>query len=104
VVTTIASAFGLTIQTDAVRPALISGVRAMRILLVLDNCEHVIDACATLAERIFQEAPGVHILATSREAMRVEGEHAYWLPPLESPSPDGSVSAAEALKFPAVKL
>ncbi len=52
---------------------------------MLDNCEHVIDAAATLAERLFQEAPGVHILATSREAMRVEGEHAYWLPPLESP-------------------
>jgi len=101
---TIASTLGLTIQTDDVLPALMLCLRTLRILLVLDNCEHVIDAAATLAERIIQEAPGVHILATSREAMRVEGEHAYWLPPLESPSPHDSVNAADALKFPAVKL
>jgi predicted ATPase/DNA-binding winged helix-turn-helix (wHTH) protein len=104
VATTVASALGLTIQTDDVLPALILCLRTLRILLVLDNCEHVIDASATLAERVFQEAPGVHILATSREAMRVEGEHAYWLPPLESPSPDSSVTAADAVRFPAVKL
>ncbi len=46
-------------------------------LLVLDNCEHVIDEAASLAETIFRQAPDVHILATSREALRVEGEHAY---------------------------
>jgi predicted ATPase/DNA-binding winged helix-turn-helix (wHTH) protein len=104
VATTVASKLGLTIQTDDVLPALMLCLQTLRILLVLDNCEHVIDASATLAERIFQEAPGVHILATSREAMRVEGEHAYWLPPLESPSPHNSVNAADALKYPAVKL
>jgi predicted ATPase/DNA-binding winged helix-turn-helix (wHTH) protein len=101
-VTTVASTLGLTIQTDDVLPALMLCLRTLRILLVLDNCEHVIDASATLAERIFQEAPGVHILATSREAMRVEGEHAYWLPSLGSPG--SSVSSTDALKFPAVKL
>jgi predicted ATPase/DNA-binding winged helix-turn-helix (wHTH) protein len=104
VATTIASKLGLTIQTDDVLPALMLCLRTLRILLVLDNCEHVIDASAALAERILQEAPGVHILATSREAMRVEGEHAYWLPPLESPPSDSGVNAADALKFPAVKL
>jgi predicted ATPase/DNA-binding winged helix-turn-helix (wHTH) protein len=104
VATTIASTLSLTIQTEDVVPALMLCVRTLRILLVLDNCEHVIDAVAALAEQIFAEAPGVHILATSREAMRVEGEHAYWLPPLESPSPDTSVNVADALKFPAVKL
>jgi predicted ATPase/DNA-binding winged helix-turn-helix (wHTH) protein len=104
VATTIASTLGLTIQTEDVLPALMLCVRTLRILLVLDNCEHVIDAAATLAERLFEEAPGVHILATSREAMRVEGEHAYWLPPLESPSPDTAVNAADATTFPAVKL
>jgi len=103
-VTTIASTLGLTIQTDDVLPALMLCLRTLRILLVLDNCEHVIDASAQLAERVFHEAPGVHILATSREAMRVEGEHVYWLPPLGSPPPDSSVSAADALKFPATRL
>jgi predicted ATPase len=64
VATTIASTLGLTIQTEDVVPALMLCVRTLRILLVLDNCEHVIDAVATLAERIFQESPGVHATAT----------------------------------------
>jgi predicted ATPase/DNA-binding winged helix-turn-helix (wHTH) protein len=104
VAVTIASRLGLTVQTDQVLPALMLCLRSLRILLVLDNCEHVIDASATLAEKIFQEAPGVHMLATSREALRVEGEHAYWLAPLESPPSDGSVKASEAMTFPAVEL
>lgn len=104
VATTVASTLGLTIQTDDVLPALMLCLRSLRILLVLDNCEHLIDATATLAERIFQETPGVHILVTSREAMRVEGEHAYLLPPLESPSFDCGANTADALKFPAVNL
>jgi predicted ATPase/DNA-binding winged helix-turn-helix (wHTH) protein len=104
VVTTVASKLGLTIQTDDVLPALLLCLRTLRILLVLDNCEHMIDASATLAERIYREAHGVHILATSREAMRVEGEHVYWLPPLESPAPDSRLNSADAFKFPATKL
>ncbi len=104
VAATIASSLGLTIQADDALPALLDCLRALRILLVLDNCEHVVDASATLAELIFKEAPGAHILATSREALRVEGEHVYWLPPLESPAPDSSLKAADVREFPAVKL
>lgn len=83
---TVASALGLTIQADDVLPALMECLKSLRLLLTLDNCEHVIDASAMLAELIFREAPGVHILATSREALRVEGEHAYWLPPVAASS------------------
>ncbi|HEY0341219.1 MAG TPA: hypothetical protein VGC34_10465, partial [Steroidobacteraceae bacterium] len=79
-------------------------LKSLRILLVLDNCEHVIDAVALLAETSFRETAGVHILATSREALRVEGEHAYWLPPLASPPPGSNLGAAEVLTFPAVRL
>ncbi len=104
VAATIASRLGLTVQSEHVLSALMLCLRTLRILLVLDNCEHVIDATATLAEQIFREAPGVHILATSREALRVEGEHAYWLASLPSPPSDGSVKAVEAMKFPAVEL
>ncbi len=104
VAATIASALGLTIQTGDVVPTLLECLRTLRILLVLDNCEHVIDATATLAELSFREAAGVHILATSREALRVEGEHAYWLPPLPSPPPESSLRAADVLSYPAVKL
>lgn len=104
VAATIASTLGLTVQSDEVLPALLQCLRTLRVLLVLDNCEHVVGAAATLAEQIFQEAPGVHILATSREALRAEGEHAYWLPPLAGPPPDSTLTAAEALTYPAVKL
>jgi predicted ATPase len=104
VATTIASRLGLTVQSEQVVAALMLCLRTLRVLLVLDNCEHVIEASATLAERIFQEAPGVHILATSREALRVEGEQAHWLAPLRIPPTDASMKAQDALKFPAVKL
>jgi predicted ATPase/DNA-binding winged helix-turn-helix (wHTH) protein len=104
VAATVASALGLAVNTEDVAPTLFSFLRPQRILLVLDNCEHVIESAAPLAERVVQEAPGVHLLATSREAMRVEGEHAFWLPPLGSPPPDTPFDAAQALAFPAIRL
>lgn len=104
VAATIAASLGLSVQTADALPTLIEYLRTLRMLLVVDNCEHVIDAVATLLETIFREAPGVHILATSREALRVEGEHAYWLPALACPSPESSMKAVDVLQFPAVQL
>ena len=101
---TVASTLGLSIQTADPLPTLIAFLQPRRILLVLDNCEHLIDAAASLTESIFKRAPDVHILATSREALRVEGEHAHWLRPLETPAPDARLTAEEALAFPAVRL
>jgi predicted ATPase/DNA-binding winged helix-turn-helix (wHTH) protein len=104
--TALISAVASTLGLDGAssQAILIAWLRKTRMLLVLDNCEHVIDAVATLAETIFSEAPQVHILATSRESLRVEGEHIYWLRPLESPPPGPGVSAVTALTFPAVQL
>ncbi len=102
--TIVASTLGLTGQSPDVLATLMSSLQSARLLLVLDNCEHVIDAAASLAELIFGQAPGVHILATSREALRVEGEHAHWLRPLESPPQDAPVNMKTALTFPAIKL
>lgn len=104
VAATLASSLGLSVQTADVVPFLVDYLRTQRILLVLDNCERAIDTVAPLAERIFREAIGVHLLATSREGLRVEGEHAYWLPPLASPSPQSSLKAVDALAFPATQL
>ncbi len=84
--------------------SLIAFLQQTRMLLVLDNCEHLIDAAASLAETIFNQAPQVLILATSREALRTEGEHAFRLRPLDAPAPDAGLSAATALTYPAVKL
>lgn len=104
VASTIATSLGLSVQTVDAVPTLLEYLRTLRILLVFDNCEHVIDAVATLAETIFKEAAGVYLLATSREALRTEGEHVYRLPPLASPSPQSSMKAVDVLCFPAVQL
>jgi len=85
-------------------PGLITFLQDKQLLLVLDSCEHVIEAAASLAERLFTSAPGVHILATSREPLRVLGEQVYRLLPLEAP-PDGmALEVTSALTFPAVQL
>ena len=73
-------------------------------LLILDNCEHVIAAAAPLAAEIFHAAPQVHILATSREALRVEGEQVYRLAPLAVPPDDPGLTAAVARTYPALQL
>lgn len=73
---------------------------AERALLVLDNCEHLVDACAELADRLLRECPGLSILATSREALGVRGERAWLVPPLGVPDPEGGdPSEAEAVRL-----
>jgi len=100
----IAAALGLSVQVSDPAPGVIRFLRDRRMLLVLDSCEHVIETTAELAERIHAEAPDVHILATSREPLRVEGEHVHRLPPLGSPPADADIPAQQALDFPAVQL
>jgi predicted ATPase/DNA-binding winged helix-turn-helix (wHTH) protein len=100
----LASTLGLPVNSDSPIQALLSFVRDQRMLLVLDNCEHVIDTVAAVAESIFREASQVYMLATSREALRVEGELVYRLPPLGCPPDAAGLKAAEAMRFPAVRL
>jgi predicted ATPase/DNA-binding winged helix-turn-helix (wHTH) protein len=100
----LASMLGVPIQSDDPIPGLLAFVRDKRILLVLDSCEHVVDAAASLAVQICQAAPGLHILATSREALRVEGEQVHRLMPLSVPPDDLAITAAIALTFPAIRL
>ena len=64
--------------------SLIGYLRGKRMLLVFDSCELVLEATARLAETLLREAPEISILATSREALRVEGESVYRLPPLDT--------------------
>jgi predicted ATPase/DNA-binding winged helix-turn-helix (wHTH) protein len=104
VATAVASAVGLVAHTPDLVPALISYLEDKSILIVLDSCEHVIDAAAELAEQIFAGAPGVHLLATTRELLRVHGEHVHQLLPLESPPDHSDVTSSTALEFPAVQL
>ncbi len=75
-----------------------------RTLLLFDHCDHVVGAAADLAEQVMKDAPGLHILAASREALRAQGEHIHRLGPLDTPPADCRLSASEALDFPAVAL
>ncbi|HEY0747930.1 MAG TPA: winged helix-turn-helix domain-containing protein [Steroidobacteraceae bacterium] len=100
----VAAALGLSGQTQDPLPGLIAFLAGRRLLLVLDNCEHVIDAAASLTECLHREAPGIHILTTSRESLRVEGEHVHFLLPLNYPTAGEDLTAAEALATPAVQL
>jgi predicted ATPase/DNA-binding winged helix-turn-helix (wHTH) protein len=102
--TAVASALGLMLQTRDPLVGLLAFIGDRKILLVLDNCEHVIGVAAALAERIVSEAPQAHILATSREALRVEGEHVHLLHSLDCPPEDAGLTAMEALRYPAVQL
>jgi predicted ATPase/DNA-binding winged helix-turn-helix (wHTH) protein len=74
-----------------------------RLLLMLDNCEHVVESAARIAETLLRGAPGLHILATSQEPLAAEGERVYRVTPLEVPVTDGA-SAALALEHSAVEL
>ena len=102
--TAVATALGFMITLNDPLLSLIGGLRDKRVLLILDNCEHLVDAAAQLGERILSEAPQTHILATSREALRAEGEHIHLLYSLDTPPDRADLPASEALKFPAVQL
>ena len=101
---TIAAALGLAVPSRDATPAVIAHLGRRRMLLVLDNCEHVIETAAYAAELISGSAPGVHLLSTSREPLRASGERVHRLPPLEGPSKTAGLTADEALTFPCVQL
>jgi predicted ATPase/DNA-binding winged helix-turn-helix (wHTH) protein len=73
-------------------------------VLLLDNCEHVIGSAAALAENLLRVAPGLHILATSREPLRTQSEWLLHLAPLALPAHGSSLTAQQALDFPAIQL
>jgi predicted ATPase/DNA-binding winged helix-turn-helix (wHTH) protein len=100
----VASMLGLSVQSDDPAPSLIALLRGRRMLLVLDNCEHVIEEAARFAARIFLAAPEIRILATSREALRAEGERVHRLAPLGVPPEDATLTADTTLGFPAARL
>ena len=74
-----------------------------RLLLVLDNCEHLLDGCAILATTLLSSCPGLRVLATSRQALGVAGEVRMVVPPMSLPEP-GGISAGQALNSDAVWL
>src|SRR6266404_1606763 len=100
----VATALGVSVQTNNVVPALIDRLQEKPTLIVLDCCEHLIDGASAFAEELIRRVPTLHLLATSREAMRVEGEHVFELCELECPVEDSGLSARDALQYPSVQL
>jgi non-specific serine/threonine protein kinase len=118
VVDAVAAAVGVREKsTRSPATSLVDALRQRRLLLVLDNCEHLLEACADLAELLLRHCPRVALLCTSREPLRVAGERVYPVATLPvppdltvlAPDPDGTVDAGEpdlaaALRYGAVQL
>ena len=101
---TIAAALGLELASGAVSPERIAAaVGAKHIMLVLDNCEHVIDAAAGMVEALLHANPAARVIATSREPLRAQGERLYRVPPLAVPAEDMRASA-DVVRHGAVAL
>jgi predicted ATPase/DNA-binding winged helix-turn-helix (wHTH) protein len=75
-----------------------------RVLIILDNCEHVVELAAAFIEALLSRAPGITILATSRERLRAAGEWVHQLSPLEAPPESSAMSAEEVRGYAAVEL
>jgi predicted ATPase/DNA-binding winged helix-turn-helix (wHTH) protein len=102
--TTVASALGLMLVAGTgSREGVAGAVGPKQLLLVIDNCEHVIEAAAAMAETLLRATSGVSLLATSREPLRVSGEYVYRVPPLDLPAEDNQ-NLDEVLRYGAVRL
>ncbi|WP_328808526.1 AfsR/SARP family transcriptional regulator [Nonomuraea montanisoli] len=95
-------AWGGPAPEDDPADRLAAALRGRDMLLVLDNCEHLADAVAALADRLLGECPDLRVLATSREPLGLTGEALWPVEPLPLP-PEGA-GAAEAMAYPAVRL
>lgn len=102
--TALVSAFGLPVQAEDPIKGLINYLGNKRSLMVLDCCEHLIDDLAPIVGRLIGAIPDLHILATSREPLRLPMENVSRIPPLAVPSSGEDIGAAEAGRYPAVEL
>jgi predicted ATPase/DNA-binding winged helix-turn-helix (wHTH) protein len=101
---TVATALGLELASGTVSPlSVANALRSKHLMLVLDNCEHVVDAAARMAEALLRANPAARVIATSRELLRVEGEWVYPVPPLAFPA-EGSPDGEDPLRYGAVRL
>jgi predicted ATPase/DNA-binding winged helix-turn-helix (wHTH) protein len=100
----VAVALGLPVRSADSVDEIVRILQPRQMLIVADGCEHVIGAAATLLERIVATTSSIHILATSREALRIEHERVFPLEPLATPPIDKALSAVEIMAYPASQL
>jgi len=103
VASTVAGTLGLKLAGEISAEAVARAVGERHLLLVLDNCEHVIDAAANLAETFTRLCPRITIVATSREVLRIDGESVYRVPPLDVPAL-GQAAPDYIMQYSAVEL
>src|SRR5436305_3626485 len=102
---TIAAALGVRTDVDSpLSSLLIAALRERHVLLLLDNCEHLLVACAPLVEALLQACPHLHLLATSREPFEVTGETVWRLAALPSPDPQLLPAVELLARYEAVQL
>jgi predicted ATPase/class 3 adenylate cyclase len=102
---TVAKAIGLQRKTNlSMLEVLCTHLERKKTLIVLDNCEHMVEACASFAEKLLVRNPGVCILSTSREVFRIQGEAVYVVPSLTFPDPYRLPTFEEFTAFEAVRL
>jgi len=101
---TVATALGLELASGTASPqSVANALRSKQLMLVLDNCEHLVEAAARMAEALLRANPAVRVIATSREPLRVEGEWVYPVPPLAVPA-EGSPESEDPLRYGAIWL
>ncbi|MBB5537203.1 ATP-binding protein [Rhizobium giardinii] len=100
--TVVASAIGVLARSENIVLDISAHFGSRDVLMVLDSCEHVVESVASFVEEVLSRAPGLRILATSREPLRATGERVNRLPPLDTPL--SAPTARDALRFPAVQL
>ena len=103
VVNALAQALGLVeVPGTSLTQTICLHVKAQRVLVLLDGCEHVLTACAHLADALLRAGPNIQIIATSREPLRIAGEQTVMLPPLSLPDPAadlGTMLRADAVRL-----
>jgi predicted ATPase/DNA-binding winged helix-turn-helix (wHTH) protein len=103
-VSAIATAIGLDPQFVDPEQALLRSLSHRKALIILDSCEHLVKTTAKIADCIFQRAPGIRMLGTSRGALQIAAEHVFRLRPLDCPPEQIGQTAAEVLSYPAARL
>lgn len=92
------------VQGQEVERTITNDLRQKRMLLVLDNCEHLVEACANFASRLLKSCPGVRVFATSREHLGIEGELTFRVPSLSLPEIGGIETPDSLSQYEAVRL
>ena len=90
--------------SQSILETMVEELKSKKILLILDNCEHLIDACAELAMRLLQTCPDLCLLSTSREVLEIPGEISINVPPLTLPKRDHQLSVNELEGYSAIRL